>query len=421
MRVASRIFGVAVVATLLVAPSAFAAPTACTLAIAKSYAKFTQTHMKAMSRCHDAVVTGRPGPCPDQKTLDVIEKARGKFRAAVAKQCGGPDQNCGAGTDEPLAGIGWDVGTCPNFESGACTNPINDCGGIVDCLLCAGEAAVDQGISLYYDDLFTTTDADVVRCQRAIGKNALKAFRSEVKARAKCADPRLAGSATGPCPDGKATTAITFARAKVVTQICKACGGVDHLCGGDDDVTPAAIGFPADCPPVTIPGGMACGGPIDTLGELATCVSCVTAFKATCTHDLGVPTLETYPSQCNVALPTPTETPTPTATETPTPTDTVTPTATPTATATATATDTPTPTETPTLTATPTPTATSTPTSTATPTKTATPTPTRTATPTPTATETETPTPTDTATPTETPTETPTPTETETPTATPTP
>jgi len=172
MRVASRIFGIAVIAMLAVASPALATPTACTLAIAKSYAKFTQAHMKALTRCRDAIVTGRPvGSCPDQKTLAVIEKARAKLRAGVARKCGGTDQNCGAGTDEPLADIGWDVGTCPNFESGACDNPINDCGGVVDCLQCVGEAAVDQGISLYYDDLVTTTDADVVRCQRQIGKS----------------------------------------------------------------------------------------------------------------------------------------------------------------------------------------------------------------------------------------------------------
>jgi hypothetical protein len=50
---------------------------------------------------------------------------------------------------------------CPNFEDGACNAPITDCNGIVACLTCVDQAAVDQAIALYYGsppaDEFGTT------------------------------------------------------------------------------------------------------------------------------------------------------------------------------------------------------------------------------------------------------------------------
>ncbi|MEO6026730.1 MAG: hypothetical protein ABIR79_07695, partial [Candidatus Binatia bacterium] len=159
----------------------------------------------------------------------------------------------------------------------------------------------------------------------------------------------------------------------------------------------------AHCPAVTIPGGSACGGPINTMQDIVDCVDCVTEFKVDCEVPLAIPGFQAYPGECVAGVSTPT--PTATLTPTPTTTKTVTPTQTPTATLTATptVTTTATPTVTATKTTTPTPTATVTATKTTTPTPTVTATPTKTATPTitatPTATKTVTPTPTVTATP----------------------
>ncbi len=301
------------------APAALATPVACQREISKGFAKFTQAKMKALGRCHDAVLNGKTaGPCPDGKAGTVIAKAHAKLRSGIDKKCGGSDKVCGSGTDETLASIGWDVGACRNFESGSCTNTIDDCGDVADCLACVGEAAVDQAVGLYYDDLAATSDGVVERCQREIGRSASKAFAAEARALQKCADARLKGSATS-CPDPKTNSLIARARAKAVAKICQVCGGSDGVCGGTGDLTPATIGFAPTCPAVTVPGGTACGGPVDDLQGLVSCVSCVTSFKADCTDAIAVPGLEAYPAACNAnpeATPTsgpvdPTPTPTP--------------------------------------------------------------------------------------------------------------
>src|SRR6185436_15580292 len=87
------------------------------------------------------------------------------------------------------------------------------------------------------------------------------------------------------------------------------------------DLTPAQIGFAPTCPSVTIPGGSACGGPISTLQDIVDCVDCVTEFKADCLDPIAVPSLKTYPAECNpnttppcAATPQNTATPCPTAT-----------------------------------------------------------------------------------------------------------
>jgi hypothetical protein len=112
-----------------------------------------------------------------------------------------------------------------------------------------------------------------------------------------------------PAPgDFKYLAAIAKADAKQDALICKACGGPDHLCGGGDDLTPAAIGFAAACPNVTVPGGASCAGPpITDLQGLVDCVACVTEFKSACLDRVQVPELTPYPSECNACpLPAPT-------------------------------------------------------------------------------------------------------------------
>jgi hypothetical protein len=111
---------------------------------------------------------------------------------------------------------------------------------------------------------------------------------------------------------------VARARAKAVTKICQRCGGSDGVCGGTGDLSRATIGFAPTCPSVTIPGGTACGGPINDLQGIVSCVSCMTAFKADCATAISAPTLALYPAACNGnagATPTPgpaNPTPTPT-------------------------------------------------------------------------------------------------------------
>lgn len=373
---ASRAAAFLAVASLVLACAAPAAaePTACKRAVNTNLAKFVLAKTKLLQKCNAAVVVGKTsGPCPDGATAAKITRLEGKLRRVVSQRCGGLDRNCGLGDDDDaLPAIGWNVGSCPNLENGACNGAIADCNDVVDCLACVGEAAVDQAMDLAYGGLTPSAPGtDLNRCQTAIGKSLGRYFQAKSLALAKCEDKVVTGTLTGPCPDAaKTQPKLARAAAKVASAICRACGGADRACGGGDDLSAAAIGFPTTCPDVTVPGGSACGGAIATLQDVADCVACLVDFKTGCLDALGVPSLKSYPGVCSVTpAPTPTATPTPVVTATRTATPTPTATSGGTATATRTATPTSTVTTTPGLTATPT----TTPTRTPTPTPTATP------------------------------------------------
>jgi hypothetical protein len=298
-----------VLALLVAASDLHATTVSCQRSIAKAGSLFVVMKAKALAVCERNVVAGTStGPCPDDKATNAIAKAREKLSAMIGKACGGDDLVCGGDpTNEYTpASLGW-PDTCPDFEHGSCDNPIADCGGIAECLACVGSAAVDQAMSLYYDELALPSAADAVlnRCQGTIGKAPGAFLITQSKALQRCWDARLTGAHGNDCippapGDGKYLAAIDYAERKTVSAICTACGGADQACGGGDDLTPAAIGFASTCPAVTIPGGAACGGPIPDLQSIVDCVNCVSAFKADCADRLQVPELAAYPSECNV-------------------------------------------------------------------------------------------------------------------------
>src|SRR6185369_16836471 len=126
---------------VVVAPRfAHADAVSCQRAVAKASAQFVQAKLKALQKCNDMVVSHiTSGPCPDGTASAKIAKAESKLRTAVSKGCGGVDRTCGAGSDdEPLGGVGWGGGACPNFENGSCNNAITNCNGVSDCLECVG-------------------------------------------------------------------------------------------------------------------------------------------------------------------------------------------------------------------------------------------------------------------------------------------
>ncbi|MEO7438411.1 MAG: hypothetical protein ABI080_23240, partial [Candidatus Binatia bacterium] len=356
-------------ATVLAVPMGFACgatpaeatPLQCQRTIAAKFAKFVQGRIKVLQKCNEQVVIGkRPGPCPDFQTTSKINRLATKLFQQISQHCGGPDKQCGVGTDESLAAIGWNLGVCPGFEGG-CAGPIADCGDVATCLTCVGSAAIDQAMTLAYGGLTASApNGDLNRCQATIGRSMSRYFTSKYLALAKCEDKILKGFVPGPCPDA-AKTAPRIARAaeKVNQRICRACGGFDQNCGSGDDFSSAEIGFPAACFEVTVPGGASCSGSTTPLAALASCVGCVTDFKTACLDAISVPNLKPYPSECGDVV-APTETPTPVATATrtatpgATPTTTVTRTSTPTGTVTPAVTTTPTRTTTPTGAATPT-------------------------------------------------------------------
>jgi hypothetical protein len=320
-----------------------AAALKCQRVIDKETSKFVKAKMKALQKCHDSLVKdkfeppngpGDPGPggglrlafcSAESKTSGKIVKAQAKIIDKINKACGGDNKICDGGTgEESTAALGF-YATCPNFEGSAdpkCSATIGDCGALADCVECIGETAVDQGIMLLYDAL---SDADPVlqkdlnKCQQAIGKEATKFLLAKEKALMKCWDGRLKGVHANACPvpgDGKAQPAIDKAELKKIEKICKACGGGDKQCddtvtgpngtviigsAGGDDLSVAAIGFPASCDAVKIPGGgPACigDGSVNTLAELVECVDCISEFKVDCIDAARVPELEAYPCEC---------------------------------------------------------------------------------------------------------------------------
>ena len=311
-----------VLATGAVTP-ATADPLKCKATITKASAQYVQARTKALVKCEVAVVAGKLPLATDcsneSKTDAALDKAKAKMEAAIEKACGGPDKDCGSGgDDEPLGSIGWDMGVCPDIESLGCAIAIDDCHDVVECLECVQSEAVDQVVELACDELLlpSTSDKTLNKCQQTIGKATAAFVAAKTKALAKCWDAVNKGAISGPCPspgDGKADAAIAAAEAKKIAAICKACGGADKGCdqtvtgptstvpgtGGTDDLTPAAIGFPADCAELTIPGGASCQQPIATLADIVECVDCIAEFKVDCVDRLAVPWAASYPGECN--------------------------------------------------------------------------------------------------------------------------
>lgn len=295
----------------------------CKATITKSASQYVQARTKALVKCEGAVVAGKLPQATvcsgEDKTSAAIDKAKTKMEAAIEKACGGADQDCGStGDNDPLTSIGWNLGTCPDLESSGCSMAINDCDDVSACLECIENKAVDQAVGLYYGDLVlpSTSDKTLNKCQQTIGKAAAAFLATKTKVLAKCWDAVNKGSISGPCPvpgDGKAAAAIAAAEAKKISAICKACGGADKGCdqmvtspsntvpgtGGSDDLTPAAIGFPASCDQLTVPGGPDCSQPIATLADVVECVDCITEFKVDCADRAAVPWGASYPGECN--------------------------------------------------------------------------------------------------------------------------
>jgi YVTN family beta-propeller protein len=284
----------------------------CQRAIVKEGAKYSQARSKTLVRCELAKVKGSLPPATDcaVETADKLAKASGKLASAVAKACGGSDKACGGVlTNEITPAAAGFPATCPDFEGLGCTNAITDCSGVVTCLQCVGNAAIDQAMDLYFDDLIpTTSGTDENRCQQAIGKETQKFLAAKAKEIAKCWDSRIKGKHGALCPNPagapgsparKAADKIAKAEAKARASICKACGGVDQNCDGIGDLTPGAIGSAASCPSVTVPGGPSCAATISTMDDVVDCALCVTEFKVDCVDRNQVPGLVAFPDECN--------------------------------------------------------------------------------------------------------------------------
>lgn len=295
-------------------------PEGCRRAIAKASALYAQQRLKALARCGDKVTAGKLPPGTDcgveAKTAIKLAKVAAKMRATIDKACGGADKTCGAGgDDEPLASIGWDLGTCPDLLGQGCDGVLSDCGDVSDCLACLGDEASTDLTALYFADLDLASPAKspLEKCQRLIGKAGAKFVKLKSKHLQKCWDRVISGSQTGPCPTNTTQILLDKASEKLIDTICRSCGGIDRGCdgtvgsvpgtGGADDTLVADIGFTAQCRDVAIPGGGSCDAPVSTLTELVSCVHCVTDFATECLDRAAVPLNTSYPAECNGSAP----------------------------------------------------------------------------------------------------------------------
>jgi hypothetical protein len=176
------------------------------------------------------------------------------------RRCG---QVCGSGSDETLASIGWNVGTCPNFESGACTNSISHCGDVATCPACVGNAAVDQAIGLYYDHLRRPRIRRWALPARSGGAPS-RPIRPRTK-RGRSVTTRVSRAAVAAPPDPK-TNSLVARRAKRSPRSVRRAGR-DGVCSGSGDLD-VDDRLRADLSVATIPGGTACGGTISDLRGL---------------------------------------------------------------------------------------------------------------------------------------------------------
>lgn len=297
---------------------AAAEPGKCRAAISAASAAHLQARTKILQKCREQVVQRKVAitgsQCAaDPKVAAKLAKATTKLRTTIAKACGGKNKTCNAAdvdadADDTPTTVGFGA-SCPNLENGACDGAIADCDDVATCVACIGIQAAGQALSLSYDQLLPTDPkskdgAERLRhkCQVAIGKHASTLAIGASKLLARCwKGVNKAGSGT--CPDAPTGAALAAARQKLAAAIAKNCGGADGAIGGNDDVTPAAIGFPGACLNAAVP---ACADTVTTLAELAACVDCIADFKVDCADAAAVPAFVPYPSKCNAGTKPPT-------------------------------------------------------------------------------------------------------------------
>jgi hypothetical protein len=284
----------AVLAILAIVASADAARAACRDVVLAESARYTESATKTLATCHRRHL---PDCDADPATAAKLAIAGARLRSKVIAACCGADGACGTADDTPPAAIGWTSGYCPNLDRHDCNNLVETPADVATCLACIGRAAADDSTALAAPPV----DPTLARCTAKLPKITAKLAVTISKALAGCWAARAAGTHANPCPDpgdGRAAGAIATASTRATNTLCKACGGPDHACGGGDDVTPASLGFPAACPSVSVPGGIACGGPVTTLDDLVACIACVTAHETECAGDAAVPAFVAYPPEC---------------------------------------------------------------------------------------------------------------------------
>lgn len=297
-------------AALLAGPGR-AEPERCRSAVHAAAASFVQAEARILRKCRERIVRGKLPPGTDclahLPTAQALSRSRAKLRSRVTKACGGADRTCGTADDDPLAEIGWDIGTCPFLAGAPCDSiGIASCADVSSCVECIGAGAVEDALELAYGAMIPTdpkTQKPAYRCQLALGRAVERRVIGRSKALARCWGAVNAGKADAPCPDpgdGKALAALERAEQTSVDAICKACGGADRACGGEDDLPLPKIGFAQECPVIST-----CWREIEGFEEVLGCIDCVVDLEGDCADRSAVPGLAEYPLGCYTAVPPP--------------------------------------------------------------------------------------------------------------------
>lgn len=233
----------------------------CARAIAKGAQKYGSTRIKALQKCEEGRLTGKiVTTCDaDSKTQDKINKAAAKLDDAIAGKCAGVtvadlgfagkvsrcvggalDGNRCVDNNDCIGGGGGvctPVDECPTYLNGrlpgddGCEIALNTPADIGDCLTCADAVKIDTVIDTFYATLnAASTDKDVLKCQKDIGKRTTKYFDAVEKALAKCQDALLNGKVPS-CPDSKTSDKINKAKAKLDAAIAKTCASGATISG----------------------------------------------------------------------------------------------------------------------------------------------------------------------------------------------
>ena len=121
-----------------------------------------------------------------------------------------------------------------------------------------------------------TPDVKAVgKCRAALVNASTDLLHAEAKAEAKCAAQVVSGKLPGGTlcrAEAKTSAAIVKARAKLQTEVAKACGGKDKACGTADDLSLVALGWSGACPNVA---GGSCTASVTDCGSLASCLACI--------------------------------------------------------------------------------------------------------------------------------------------------
>jgi hypothetical protein len=130
-----------------------------------------------------------------------------------------------------------------------------------------------------------TPDPDVVRCQRAIAKEAAKLIQKRSKILTKCEAQKVDEIHNDECPDPnaplgskaeKAYEKVSKAVERFRSRVEQKCGGKDKICGGDltDEIGGDRLSWPTTCP--NLENGD-CTDPIGTADctGIADCIACI--------------------------------------------------------------------------------------------------------------------------------------------------